>query len=128
MPVSAVGPGPPIRRPRPSSEARPAPRRLARAQAELDRTGRRAPGARLSPTEQQIAELVVAGKRTNREVAEALFMSPHTVEAHLTRIYQSLGVRRRTGSLGCGLARASPTTTSSRRNRGFRDFAGARSG
>ena len=73
----------------------PAPRWLARAEAELERTGHRAPGARLSPTEQQIADLVVAG-RTNREVAEALFMSPHTVEAHLTRIYQSLGVRGRT--------------------------------
>ena len=82
----------------------PAPRWLARAEAELDRTGHRAPGARLSPTEQQIAELVVAG-RTNREVAEALFMSPHTVEAHLTRIYQSLGVRG--DGAGCGLARAS---------------------
>lgn len=76
-------------------EALPAPRWLARAQAELDRTGHRAPGARLSATEQQVADLVVAG-RTNREVAEALFMSPHTVEAHLTRIYQSLGVRGRT--------------------------------
>jgi DNA-binding CsgD family transcriptional regulator len=76
-------------------EALPAPRWLARAKAELDRTGHRAPGARLSATEQQVADLVVAG-RTNREVAEALFMSPHTVEAHLTRIYQSLGVRGRT--------------------------------
>ena len=76
-------------------EALPAPRWLARAQAELDRTGHRAPGAQLSATEQQVADLVVAG-RTNREVADALFMSPHTVEAHLTRIYQSLGVRGRT--------------------------------
>jgi DNA-binding CsgD family transcriptional regulator len=75
--------------------ALPAPRWLARAEAELGRTGHRAPGARLSATEQQVADLVAAG-RTNREVAEALFMSPHTVEAHLTRIYQSLGVRRRT--------------------------------
>jgi DNA-binding CsgD family transcriptional regulator len=76
-------------------EALPAPRWLARARAELERTGHRAPGARLSATEQQVADLVAAG-RTNREVAETLFMSPHTVEAHLTRVYQSLGVRRRT--------------------------------
>jgi DNA-binding CsgD family transcriptional regulator len=75
--------------------ALPAPRWVARAEAELERTGHRAPGARLSPTERQIADLVTAG-RTNREVAEALFMSPHTVEAHLTRIYRSLGVRGRT--------------------------------
>jgi DNA-binding CsgD family transcriptional regulator len=76
-------------------EALPAPRWLARAQAELERTGHRLPGARLSATELQVAELVVAG-RTNREIAETLFMSPHTVEAHLTRVYQSLGIRRRT--------------------------------
>jgi DNA-binding CsgD family transcriptional regulator len=76
-------------------EGLPAPRWLARARAELERTGHRARGARLSATEQQIADLVAAG-RTNREVAETLFMSPHTVEAHLTRIYQGLGVRGRT--------------------------------
>jgi DNA-binding CsgD family transcriptional regulator len=68
---------------------------LDRARAELARTGHREAGARLSPTQEQIAELVAAG-RTNREVAEALFMSSHTVEAHLTRIYRSLGIRGRT--------------------------------
>ena len=31
--------------------------------------------------------------RTNREVADALFMSPRTVQAHLKRIYRKLGVR-----------------------------------
>jgi DNA-binding CsgD family transcriptional regulator len=66
-----------------------------RAAAELARTGHRGEGASLSPTEHQVAQLVAAG-RTNREVAEALFMSPHTVEAHLTRIYRSLGIRGRT--------------------------------
>jgi DNA-binding CsgD family transcriptional regulator len=68
---------------------------LERATAELARTGHREAGASFTPTERQVAELV-AGGRTNREVAEALFMSPHTVEAHLTRIYRSLGVRGRT--------------------------------
>jgi len=33
--------------------------------------------------------------RTNREVARALFMSPKTVEANLTRIYSKLGLRSR---------------------------------
>jgi DNA-binding CsgD family transcriptional regulator len=33
--------------------------------------------------------------RTNREVAGELFMSPKTVEAHLSRIYRKLGVRSR---------------------------------
>jgi DNA-binding CsgD family transcriptional regulator len=66
-----------------------------RATAELARTGHREVGASLTATERQVAELVAAG-RTNREVAESLFMSSHTVEAHLTRIYRSLGVRGRT--------------------------------
>jgi DNA-binding CsgD family transcriptional regulator len=66
-----------------------------RAAAELARTGHREAGSSFTATERQVAELVAAG-RTNREVAETLFMSPHTVEAHLTRIYRSLGVRGRT--------------------------------
>ena len=66
-----------------------------RAAAELARTGHRETGSSFTSTERQVAQLVAAG-RTNREVAKALFMSPHTVEAHLTRIYRSLGVRGRT--------------------------------
>jgi DNA-binding CsgD family transcriptional regulator len=49
----------------------------------------------LTPTQREVASLVVAG-RTNREVAATLFMSPHTVEAHLTAIYRVLGIRGRT--------------------------------
>ena len=48
----------------------------------------------LTPTEEQVAALAGAG-RTNREVAQALFMSPKTVEANLTRIYGKLGIRSR---------------------------------
>ncbi len=66
--------------------------------AELDRVGLR-PAAPvrvsgLTAAEAQVAELVAAG-RTNREVAGELFMSPKTVEAHLSRIYRKLGVRSR---------------------------------
>jgi DNA-binding CsgD family transcriptional regulator len=78
---------------------------LERASAELARTGHREAGSPLTATELQVAGLVAAG-RTNREVAEALFMSPHTVEAHLTRIYRSLGVRSRTEMVGVLAARA----------------------
>ena len=104
-----------------------------RAARELARTGYRETGDRLTPTERQVAELVAAG-RTNREVAEILFMSPHTVEAHLTRIYRSLGVR---GSHGAGAGPAAGDASggdiaarraTSRRtrgaDRGFRDSAG----
>ena len=39
---------------------------------------------------------MVARGATNREVAAALFVSPKTIEVHLTRIFKKLGVRSRT--------------------------------
>lgn len=45
--------------------------------------------------ERKIVELVAAG-HTNREVAEALFVSVKTVEWNLAKIYRKLGVRSRT--------------------------------
>jgi DNA-binding CsgD family transcriptional regulator/tetratricopeptide (TPR) repeat protein len=48
----------------------------------------------LSDREQQIAELVSQG-HTNRQIAEQLFMSPRTVEAHMSRIFAKLGVSSR---------------------------------
>jgi DNA-binding CsgD family transcriptional regulator len=67
----------------------------ARAQRELDRLGRRrsTPGD-LTATERRVAELAASGLR-NREVAEALGISAKTVEAHLARVYDKLGIRSR---------------------------------
>ena len=48
----------------------------------------------LTGTERKIAELVAAG-RSNREVAEQLFLSVKTVEANLSRIYRKLGISSR---------------------------------
>ena len=48
----------------------------------------------LTDREREIAALVVAG-RTNREVADQLFLSPKTIEAHLRNVYAKLGVRSR---------------------------------
>ena len=67
-----------------------------RAGQELSRiSGRTSSHGELTPTERRIADLVAEG-RTNREVAAALFVSVHTVEAALTRVYRKLGVRSRT--------------------------------
>jgi DNA-binding CsgD family transcriptional regulator len=67
-----------------------------KTRAELARIGGRAASSLdLTPTEEKVAALVAAGG-TNREVAEALFVSVHTVEANLKRIYRKLGVRSRT--------------------------------
>ncbi len=71
-----------------------------RARAELEATGehvsRREPGAaeRLTPQELQIATYVAEGL-TNRDVAERLFLSPKTIEFHLTGVYRKLNVRSR---------------------------------
>jgi DNA-binding CsgD family transcriptional regulator len=67
-----------------------------RARAELARIGGRAASSMdLTPTEERVAALVATGS-TNREVADALFVSVHTVEANLKRIYRKLGIRSRT--------------------------------
>jgi len=73
-----------------------APLWAEKARAELARIGGRAPAPlALTPSEGRVAELVAAGS-TNREVADALFLSVHTVEANLKRIYRKLGIRSRT--------------------------------
>ena len=53
------------------------------------------PGGRpLSATDRRVVELVAAGRR-NREIAGDLHVSVGTVEAALTRIYRTVGVRSR---------------------------------
>jgi DNA-binding CsgD family transcriptional regulator len=69
---------------------------VERTQTELGRVASRRPtGSTLTETERRVAELAAAGQ-TNREIAAALFMSVHTVEAHLTRIFRALDVHSRT--------------------------------
>ena len=70
-----------------------------RARAELARIGGRARSSGLTPTEERVAGLVAEG-RSNKEVADALFVSVRTVEANLTRIYAKLGIRSRTELAG----------------------------
>jgi DNA-binding CsgD family transcriptional regulator len=69
---------------------------IDRTRSELERVASRRPsGSALTDTERRVAELAAAGN-TNKEIAEALFMSVHTVEAHLTRVFRALGVQSRT--------------------------------
>jgi DNA-binding CsgD family transcriptional regulator len=77
-------------------ESLPAPVWAAKARAENARIGGRAASdSGLTPSERRIAEVVAEGK-TNKEAAAGLFISVHTVEDALKRIYRKLGVRSRT--------------------------------
>jgi DNA-binding CsgD family transcriptional regulator len=77
---------------------------------ERGRTELRATGARprhitpsgpdaLTPSERRVAELAADG-HSNREIAQALFVTTNTVEVHLTRTYRKLGVIGRTSLKG----------------------------
>jgi DNA-binding CsgD family transcriptional regulator len=48
----------------------------------------------LTDSELGVARLVADGL-TNREVAERLFVSPHTVNGHLRQVFAKLGVNSR---------------------------------
>ncbi len=70
----------------------------ARAEAALAasgaRTRRTADRDELTATERQIAQLAAEGM-TNRQIAGRLFVTPKTVEWHLTNAYAKLGVKSR---------------------------------
>jgi DNA-binding CsgD family transcriptional regulator/tetratricopeptide (TPR) repeat protein len=82
----------------------------ARALAYRTRTELAATGARprrqmlsgvesLTPSERRVAELAAQGL-TTRRIAEALFVTPKTVEFHLRHTYRKLGVSSRTELTG----------------------------
>lgn len=48
----------------------------------------------LTPTEQQVAELVASGL-SNREIAQRLLMGAETVKTHVSHIFTKLGIARR---------------------------------
>jgi len=76
----------------------------ARADADIaGLSGRVASPTELTGAERRVTELAAAGK-TNREIAQELFISARTVESHLSSAFRKLGVRTRAG-LGPALAR-----------------------
>jgi two-component system response regulator DesR len=48
----------------------------------------------LSERERQVLEMIAAGA-TNREIADRLFLSPHTVKDHTSAVYRKVGARNR---------------------------------
>jgi two-component system response regulator DesR len=48
----------------------------------------------LSPREREVLDLIARGS-TNREIAAALHLSPHTIHEHTSSLYRKLGARNR---------------------------------
>jgi DNA-binding NarL/FixJ family response regulator len=61
---------------------------------DLLRTGDGHPASALTAREQQVMEMLARGL-TNREIAEKLFISPHTVNTHLRQVFAKLKVNSR---------------------------------
>ena len=80
-----------------------------RAREELRATGARPRRAVLSgvdsltASERRVAQLAAAG-RTNREIAQDLFVTLNTVESHMRHVFQKLGITRRTELAAHGLS------------------------
>jgi DNA-binding CsgD family transcriptional regulator len=62
-----------------------------------DDTTRAVDGVAVALTDRELGVLRLLGEgRTNRQIGEALFISPKTVSVHVSRIFQKLGVENRT--------------------------------
>ena len=91
----------PLRRAAELARACGSPAAEQRALDELGASGERPAGdpaldsaEALTPSELRAARMAAAG-RSNREIAEELFVTPRTIEVHLTRAYRKLGIRSR---------------------------------
>ena len=82
-----------------------------RAQAELAATGARPRSVRLTgidaltASERRVAEMAAEGL-TNRQIAQTLYVTPKTVEVHLSSVYRKLEISSR-----AELARVLPALT-----------------
>jgi DNA-binding CsgD family transcriptional regulator len=65
----------------------------------------------LTPSERRVARMATEGQ-TNREIAQALFVTPKTVETHLSHVYRKLGIQARSQLPG---AMSEGSSTRSRR-------------
>jgi DNA-binding NarL/FixJ family response regulator len=78
----------------PAADIARAVRMVALGMALFDPEPPAAPQISLSGREREVLELV-AGGATNREIASALHLSPHTVKEHTSAVYRKLAVRNR---------------------------------
>ena len=91
------------------------------ASAELATTGARLRTVTLSgvdsltASERRVADMAREGL-TNRQIAQALFVTPKTVEVHLSSVYRKLGIASR-NDLGGALGAAAPAAARSRPRR-----------
>ena len=69
------------------------PELMARLVAQM-----RAPRVELTPRELDVLHRLALGER-NKEIADALFLSPTTIKSHLASLYGKLGVTSRTAAL-----------------------------
>ena len=65
----------------------------------------------LTASERRVAQMAANGP-TNREIAEALFVTQRTIETHLSHVYRKLGITTRS-ELAHALARDAPEQTDS---------------
>jgi DNA-binding CsgD family transcriptional regulator len=62
--------------------------------------GNPAARASLGISDRELAVLkALADGRSNKEIAAAFHISPHTVKTHVARLYEKLGARRRTDAV-----------------------------
>lgn len=92
-----------------------ATRLAAQARAELESSGARLRRERitgrdaLTPSELRVARLAAEG-RTNNEIAQALFVTPKTIDTHLSRVYSKLGISSRRAVAAALEDRVTPTS------------------
>ncbi len=69
-----------------------------RARAPFDGNPRAQAALGISPRELAVLREIAAG-RSNKEIAERLYVSPNTVKTHISRLFEKLGAKRRTDAI-----------------------------
>ena len=79
-------------------DVRVAAARVAGLAVRVELVPQRTEGLDLTPRQMAVAKLLEQGKR-NKDIADALKISTHTVRRHLEQMFRRLGVRNRGGAV-----------------------------